>query len=104
MKRRLPATHTSPTMAGASPGVVPLSAVAKWWICTLLLLATVLNYLDRQVLSLTAERLMAEFRIDKEGFGQIVASFRYSYAAVQLFGGWIVDAVGTRIVFPLAVG
>jgi ACS family hexuronate transporter-like MFS transporter len=88
-------------MAGASTAVAP---AVKWWICALLLLATVLNYLDRQVLSLTAEQSMTEFHLDKQGFGQIIASFRYSYAAFQLFGGWIVDAAGARLVFPLAVG
>jgi MFS transporter, ACS family, hexuronate transporter len=81
-----------------------LSGTGKWWICILLLLATVLNYLDRQVLSLTAERLMAEFHIDKEGFGHVVAAFRYPYAFVQIFGGWIVDSFGARRVFPGAVG
>ncbi len=82
----------------------PVSGALKWWVCSLLLLATVLNYLDRQVLSLTAERIIAEFHTDKEGFGGIIAVFRYSYAAVQFFGGWIVDAAGARLVFPAAVG
>ena len=76
----------------------------KWWICILLLLATLLNYLDRQVLSLTADKLIAEFHIDKEGFGWILASFRYPYALAQVFGGWIVDSLGPRSVFPAAVG
>lgn len=76
----------------------------KWWIAILLLLATVLNYLDRQVLSLTAEHVMAEFGLDKEGFGRVLGAFRYSYALVQVFGGWIVDAFGAKWVFPGAVG
>ncbi len=76
----------------------------KWTVCILLLLATVMNYLDRQVLSLTADKLIAEFHLTDEGFGQILAAFRYSYAFVQLFGGWIVDAYGSRTIFPLAVG
>jgi MFS transporter, ACS family, aldohexuronate transporter len=72
-------------------------------VCSLLLMATVLNYLDRQVLSLTAERVIAEFHLSHEGFGNVVSSFRYSYAAMQFIGGWLVDAVGPRVVFPLAV-
>jgi len=74
-----------------------------WLICGLLLLATVLNYLDRQVISLTAEQIMAEFHLDRQQFGEVVSSFRYSYAAVQLFGGWVVDAAGPMLVFPIAV-
>jgi len=92
-------THTSRTKAGAD-----IVGKRKWWICILLLLATVLNYLDRQVLSLTAEHVMAEFGLDKEGFGRVLGAFRYSYALVQVFGGWIVDAFGARWVFPGAVG
>ncbi|HZT33230.1 MAG TPA: MFS transporter [Bryobacteraceae bacterium] len=75
-----------------------------WWICGLLLAATILNYLDRQVLSLTAEKIMAEFRLDQESFGRILAAFRYSYAALQLGGGWLVDAFGARGIYPGAVG
>ena len=59
--------------------------------------ATVLNYLDRQVLSLTAEKIIPEFHTDNAGFGEMIAAFRFSYAAVQFFGGWIVDALGARL-------
>jgi MFS transporter, ACS family, hexuronate transporter len=90
--------------AGAEPVRTVLPVSAKWWICILLLFATVLNYLDRQVLSLTAEHVMSEFALDKEGFGRVLGAFRYSYALVQVFGGWIVDASGARGVFPMAVG
>ena len=54
-----------------------------------------LNYLDRQVLSLTAEKIIAEYHTDKAGFGELIAAFRFSYAAVQVFGGWIVDSYRT---------
>jgi ACS family hexuronate transporter-like MFS transporter len=75
-----------------------------WIVCGLLLAATVLNYLDRQVLSLTAEKIVAEYHTDKAGFGELIAAFRLSYAAVQIFGGWIVDSFGSRVVFSAAVG
>src|SRR2546427_13080870 len=60
-----------------------------WWICGFLFLATVLNYLDRQVLSLTADRIIGEFGLTKEGFGKIIAAFRYSYGIFQIFGGFL---------------
>jgi MFS transporter, ACS family, hexuronate transporter len=75
-----------------------------WAVCALLLLATILNYLDRQVLSLTASKLIAAFHLNQRQFGQLIADFRYSYALVQMAGGWIVDAHGPRSVFPTAVG
>jgi MFS transporter, ACS family, hexuronate transporter len=105
MKKVWRDTPTSLMKAG-----VKLTAVTdrgdrlKWTVCLLLLLATVMNYFDRQVLSLTATKLIAEFHLSEEGFGHVVSAFRYSYAFVQLFGGWIVDAYGARTVFPVAVG
>jgi ACS family hexuronate transporter-like MFS transporter len=75
-----------------------------WWTCFLLFLATAIVYLDRQVLALTAGKIIAEFGLTNEQFGQIVAAFRYSYGLVQVFGGFLVDAFGPRIVFPVASG
>jgi MFS transporter, ACS family, hexuronate transporter len=83
---------------------VQFGGANKWVVCGLLLAATVLNYLDRQVLSLTAEKIIAEFQTDKRGFGELIAAFRFSYATVQFLGGWIVDALGPRMVFSAAVG
>jgi len=75
-----------------------------WWICFLLFLATAIVYLDRQVLALTAPKIIATFHLNKEQFGQIIAAFRYSYGLVQIAGGFLVDAYGPRIVFPVASG
>jgi len=75
-----------------------------WWIVALLFLATVLNYLDRQVLALTAEQVIAEFQLSKEDFGRVISAFRYAYAVFQILGGWLVDARGPVGVFPAAVG
>jgi ACS family hexuronate transporter-like MFS transporter len=47
---------------------------------------------------------MREFGLDKEGFGRLVAVFRYFYAAVQIGGGWLADCLGPRGLFPAAVG
>src|SRR5439155_4071393 len=77
---------------------------SAWWVCGLLFLATVLNYLDRQVLPLTAETIIEEFHLTKEEFGKIIASFRYAYAVFQIAGGWLADALGPRAVYPVAVG
>ena len=80
------------------------AAPGTWWICLLLLLATVLNYLDRQVLALTADRIIAEYGLTHEQFGELLAWFRYSYAGVQIGGGWLVDSLGPRLLYPAAVG
>jgi ACS family hexuronate transporter-like MFS transporter len=75
-----------------------------WWTCFLLFIATSIVYLDRQVLALTAAKIISNFGLTNEQFGQIVAAFRYSYGLVQIFGGCLVDAYGPRIVFPIASG
>ncbi len=75
-----------------------------WGICILLLLATAIIYLDRQVMALTADRIIADFGLTKEAFGRVLAAFRYSYGVFQIFGGFLVDAQGTVIVFPAASG
>lgn len=75
-----------------------------WWICFLLFLATSIVYLDRQVLALTAGKIIANFGLTNEQFGQMVAAFRYSYGLVQIFGGFLVDSYGPLIVFPVASG
>jgi ACS family hexuronate transporter-like MFS transporter len=75
-----------------------------WGICFLLFVATSIVYLDRQVLALTASKIISEFGLTNEQFGQIVGAFRYSYGLVQIFGGFLVDGYGPRIVFPVAGG
>lgn len=75
-----------------------------WGICLLLFLATAIIYLDRQVMALTAERIIAEFGLTKEGFGRVIGAFRTSYGISQILGGFLVDSLGPYIVFPAASG
>ena len=75
-----------------------------WWICIFLFAATLLNYLDRQVLALTADKIITEFHLTKEGFGHLIAAFRYAYGIFQILGGFFVDSFGPRLVYPVAGG
>jgi ACS family hexuronate transporter-like MFS transporter len=74
------------------------------WICILLFAATAIIYIDRQVMALTAEKIIAEFGLNQHEWGQVLATFRYSYGIVQIVGGFLVDAYGPAIVFPSATG
>ncbi len=91
-------------MKGVTDGSPGKTSARTWWLCGFMFLATVLNYLDRQVLALTAERIIGEFNLSKEGLGEIIAAFRYAYAFFQLAGGWMVDAWGPLLIYPAAVG
>lgn len=83
----------------------PVKTPARvWWLCGFLFLATVLNYLDRQVLALTAELIIEEFNLTQEELGGVIAAFRYAYAIFQIAGGWMVDFWGARTIYPAAVG
>jgi len=83
--------------------VQKFSSERIWIICGFLFLGTVLNYLDRQVLSLTAEKIIREYHLTNESFGYLLAAFRHSYAILQIGGGWLVDRFGPRIIYPVAV-
>jgi ACS family hexuronate transporter-like MFS transporter len=68
----------------------------RWWIGALLLLSTVINYLDRQTLSVLGPHLKEEFRWSNESFALVIISFRVAYTVGQAVTGRWLDRVGTR--------
>ncbi len=77
----------------------------RWVICGLLFFATTVNYLDRQVLSLTWKDFIApEFHWTNNDYGNITALFSIFYAFSMLFAGRIVDWLDTKKGFLWAIG
>ena len=77
----------------------------RWWICLLLFVATTINYLDRQVLSLTWKDYIApEFHWTDSDYGTITGFFSLFYAFACLFAGRFVDWMGTKKGFLWAIG
>jgi ACS family hexuronate transporter-like MFS transporter len=69
----------------------------RWVICSLLFFATTVNYLDRQVLSLTYKDFIAPvFGWSDNDYGTITAVFSIIYALCNLFAGKFIDRLGTR--------
>lgn len=69
----------------------------RWWMCFLLFVATTVNYLDRQVLSLTWKDFIApEFHWTDTDYGRITGFFSIFYACACLFAGKFVDWMGTK--------
>jgi len=69
----------------------------RWIICTMLFFATTVNYLDRQVLSLTWKDFIApEFHWTDADYGNITAVFSIVYAIANLFAGRFIDWMGTK--------
>ncbi len=73
----------------------PIPAL-RWWIGGLLFASTVINYLDRQTLSVLAPYLKRDYKWTNEDFALVVISFRLAYAIGQTLAGRIMDRVGTR--------
>ncbi len=76
----------------------------RWVICAMLFLATTVNYMDRQVLSLTWKDFIApEFHWTHSHYGDITAAFSLFYAFISLFSGKFIDWVGTKKGYLIAI-
>ncbi|NBA95466.1 MFS transporter [Pseudomonas sp. R5(2019)] len=75
----------------------------RWTICALLFFATTVNYLDRQVLSLLAPDLSTQFGWSNTDYANIAAVFQFVYAISMLFAGRVVDKIGTKTGFVVAI-
>ena len=77
----------------------------RWVICSLLFFATTVNYMDRQVLSLTWKDFIApEFHWTDSNYGTIAAVFTIVYAVANLFAGRFIDWMGTKRGYMWAIG
>jgi MFS transporter, ACS family, hexuronate transporter len=68
----------------------------RWWIGGLLFASTVVNYIDRQSLSLLAPYLQSQYRWTNSDYANVVIAFRLAYSIGQTVLGRVVDRVGTR--------
>jgi ACS family hexuronate transporter-like MFS transporter len=75
----------------------------RWYIGGLFFLSTVINYIDRQTLSVLAPYLKTEFTWSNADFALIIISFRVAYALGQTGAGQVLDRVGTRNGLSLGV-
>lgn len=77
----------------------------RWTICAMLFFATTVNYLDRQVLSLTWKDFIApEFHWTDNDYGTITSVFSIIYAFSMLFAGRFIDWMGTKKGYLWAIG
>lgn len=71
-------------------------ASLRWWIGVLLFASTVINYIDRQTLSLLAPYLKLEYRWTNSDYADIAIAFRVAYSIGQTVFGRLMDRIGTR--------
>lgn len=85
------------------PRSPPRSPSWKWVVCGLLLLASAINYMDRQTLAGASVRITREFGLSQTQYGQIEAVFGYGFAAGSLVFGWMADRFGIRRLYALVL-
>ena len=89
--------------ADAGVTAAPKIGNMRWVICGLLFFAASVNYMDRQVIALLKPTLQVQFGWTDNGYGDIVVAFQFAYGASLLFVGKLIDRIGTRKGFSLAV-
>ncbi len=81
----------------------PPSSAFRWVVCALLFSATAINYMDRQVLGILVIPLQKELGWSESQYGMIIAGFQATFALGMLVSGPVIDRIGTRIGYALAV-
>jgi ACS family hexuronate transporter-like MFS transporter len=76
----------------------------RWSIGGLLFLSTVVNYLDRQTLSVLAPHLKVQFHWSNADFALVIIAFRAAYGIGQAGAGRLLDRLGTRLGLTITVG
>jgi ACS family hexuronate transporter-like MFS transporter len=75
----------------------------RWSICALLFFATTINYVDRQVLSVLKPTLQHDLGWNEIDYSNIIFWFQVAYACGYLFAGRLMDLVGLRLGYTLAI-
>jgi ACS family hexuronate transporter-like MFS transporter len=90
-------TASTANTTGSSTGTF------RWVICGLLFLAATLNYVDRQVIGFLKPTLQHEFGWTEMDYADIVFAFQVAYAIGLFFAGTLMDKLGTRLGFTVAI-
>ena len=83
--------------------MAPHHGRVRWVVCGLLFFATTVNYVDRQVLGILKPVLQRDLHWSESDFGWVVSSFQLAYALMMPIAGRLIDRLGTRLGYALAV-
>ena len=93
--------------SGSLSASVPEAALKipnlRWWIAGLLLTSTMINYVDRQTVSVLAPFLKVQYHWNNGDLAWIFIVFRATYGLGQTLSGWFLDRAGTRLGLTLTV-
>jgi MFS transporter, ACS family, hexuronate transporter len=98
-----PARPADVTTASAPAAAIARVGYQRWVICALLFFAATINYIDRQVIGLLKPTLQAQFGWSEIDYADIVFAFQLAYAIGLLMAGKLMDRLGARTGFALAI-
>jgi ACS family hexuronate transporter-like MFS transporter len=106
----LPPSGAYPSADSETTQTVPAQSLSssavggfRWVICTLLLLGVTKNYMDRQVLGVLKTTLQHDLGWNEIDYGNLIFAFQTAYAIGMLLMGRLIDRVGTRLGYALAM-
>ncbi|MCX7826829.1 MAG: MFS transporter, partial [Verrucomicrobiae bacterium] len=76
---------------------------ARWLMIAFAFLATVINYLDRQTLSVVAPLLTEKFQMSAEAYGLVLSAFMLAYTVMNGVSGPLIDRLGTRLGYAVCM-
>lgn len=75
----------------------------RWWIITLIFIATVINYIDRTAFALLWPEMGEDLGMDNSDYALMLNVFMFTYAASKFLSGRLYDKIGTRIGFTISI-
>src|SRR5882724_6803629 len=85
------------------PSLRPAKSHFRWFIVTLLFLATTINYVDRQILALLKPILDGELGWTNQQYGFVNSAFQATYAVSYVIFGWFIDRYGIRLGYAISI-
>jgi ACS family D-galactonate transporter-like MFS transporter len=89
-------------MPAVPAGTMPASR-RRFLIMGLLFVTVVINYLDRSNLSIAAPGIASEFGLHPVQLGVVFSAFGWTYTPLQIPGGWLVDRLHPRVLYPITI-
>ena len=98
-------------MQASEPGIpeeittseAPTKSSRRWVVLSLIFSITVINFIDRQTLSVLAPVLRASYHLSNEAYGRIVAALQFGMMSSEFPMGWLMDRIGARLGLTAAV-
>lgn len=97
-------TSNGASLSATDSATAARSTNVRYGVLALIALGTMVNYLDRTLLSVAAPSMTKELGIDAATMGLVFSAFSWTYALAQLPGGVFLDRFGVRLTYFLSVG